>query len=149
MDKTKLNLVNLHKGKTTSEHDVVWKGKTLHLAINPYKDGAWNMVYWFWCHHEPVEMMPGMMMPGQDHKQPFTGIVVKQRWWHKLLGTSEDQILDRGLVKLKALTEELKRDIARHEAIQEKFGIHKDDEQSGGCCTVQEGPPSEDPDDAG
>ena len=133
------------------EVDIVWKGKTLHLAINPHKDDAWNMVYWFWCCHEAVELMPGMMMSGQDHKQPFTGVVVKQRWWHKLLGITEDQILDKGLVKLKALTEELKQDIARHEAIQEKFGIHKDDgkNSTSGFCRVQERPPSKDPDDAG
>jgi len=146
MNKKTLNLVELHKGKTTSEHDLVWKGKALHLAINPAPKGAWNLIYWFWCHHEAVEMMPGVFMPGQDHKQPFTGIVVKQRWWHGLSGTTEDKLLERGLVKLKALTEKLKGEIERHEQIQDKFGIRKDNNQdSKGCCTVQEVPPSQDP----
>ena len=152
MDKTKSNLVALHRGKTTSEHDMIWKGKTLHLAIHPAGDRTWNMMYWFWCCRKPVEAFPGMMFGGGDYRQPFTGIIVNHRWWHKLLGTTEEQVLNKGLTKLKALTEELKKDIKRHDQIQEKFGIRKDDdEDSGGYCEVQKVPtsPDSDPDSAG
>jgi len=122
-----MKIVNIEKNLKTGEHDQLWKGKPVKLNIQPKIDG-FTLLYEIECDEQPF----GDMGPTIQHRHSLCGVGVKFKWWHKMLGITEEQRIETGIKKLKKRWAYMVSHTKKFDDIREKYGISNEDIPTGG-----------------
>jgi len=107
-----MKVVSIDKNLKSGEHDQVWKGKPAKLNIHPTKYG-YALTYEIECEHESF-----------IHYHSICAVAVKLKWWHPILGLTEENRVAAGIRRLKRRWKYMSKHTKKFDQIREHYGIH-------------------------
>lgn len=114
-------VVNMSEHKANRKCFDVFKGKEVFMDIVPADKDEFRIVFYVNCKHSHP------LFGEIDHKQVLTGYNVERKWFHRLMGTTDEQLLDAAIPKAKKRWKFVKNNTLQFEAIREKHGISNEE----------------------